>query len=241
MSDNVSITAGAGTVVATDDVGGVQVQRVKVTFGVDGTATDANAATPLPVDTELPAAAAMADAVANPTVPNVAANNVIWSGTGWDRQRSAAGANGTTGTGVVAAGAMVHDGTNFRRAIGDTTGLPFVQVQPGLTGGWSAFSNGALTNAAVVVKGSAGTVGGYMIYNPAAAVTYVQVFNVAAASVVLGTTPPAYVIPVPAGAAVNMSITSGIGHATAISCAATTTPTGSTAPTTAAVASLLFK
>jgi len=49
MADNVPITAGSGTTIATDDVGGgVQVQRVKVTFGADGTATDANSTTPLP-------------------------------------------------------------------------------------------------------------------------------------------------------------------------------------------------
>lgn len=45
MVDNVSITAGSGTTIATDDVGGgVQVQRVKVTWGPDGTANDADAA-----------------------------------------------------------------------------------------------------------------------------------------------------------------------------------------------------
>jgi hypothetical protein len=50
MADNVQITAGSGTTIATDDVGsGVQVQRVKMTWGVDGTATDASATNPLPV------------------------------------------------------------------------------------------------------------------------------------------------------------------------------------------------
>lgn len=49
MVDNVAVTAGAGTTIATDDVGGVQYQRVKVTWGVDGTATDASATNPLPV------------------------------------------------------------------------------------------------------------------------------------------------------------------------------------------------
>lgn len=40
MADNVSVTAGTGTVIATDDVGGIQYQRVKL---VDGTA-DSSAA-----------------------------------------------------------------------------------------------------------------------------------------------------------------------------------------------------
>jgi hypothetical protein len=41
MADNVSITAGSGTSIATDDVGGVQYQRVKIALGADGAATDA--------------------------------------------------------------------------------------------------------------------------------------------------------------------------------------------------------
>lgn len=52
MADNVSITAGTGTTIAADDIGaGVLVQRVKTTWGPDGTANDADVATgkPLPV------------------------------------------------------------------------------------------------------------------------------------------------------------------------------------------------
>ena len=49
MADNVAITAGAGTSIASDDIGGVQYQRVKITHGQDGTATDASSANPLPV------------------------------------------------------------------------------------------------------------------------------------------------------------------------------------------------
>ncbi len=40
MADNVAITAGAGTTVAADDIGGVMHQRVKVSVGADGAATD---------------------------------------------------------------------------------------------------------------------------------------------------------------------------------------------------------
>lgn len=42
MADNVSITAGAGTTIAADDVGGVLHQRVKLSLGADGVANDAN-------------------------------------------------------------------------------------------------------------------------------------------------------------------------------------------------------
>ena len=50
MADNVAITAGSGTTIATDDIGsGVQVQRVKPVWGADGTGTDTQVAQPLPV------------------------------------------------------------------------------------------------------------------------------------------------------------------------------------------------
>lgn len=49
MADNVAITAGSGTNIAADDVGGVLFQRVKPAFGVDGSATDVSAGAGLPV------------------------------------------------------------------------------------------------------------------------------------------------------------------------------------------------
>ena len=50
MADNVAITAGAGTSIASDDVGGVQHQRVKLTLGADGQSDgDVSAANPMPV------------------------------------------------------------------------------------------------------------------------------------------------------------------------------------------------
>lgn len=50
MADNVVLNAGAGgSTLATDDIGGVHYQRVKVTWGVDGATNDASAAAPLPV------------------------------------------------------------------------------------------------------------------------------------------------------------------------------------------------
>ncbi|RUW79627.1 hypothetical protein [Mesorhizobium sp. M2A.F.Ca.ET.067.02.1.1] len=41
MADNVAITQGAGTSIAADDVSGVLHQRVKISLGADGVATDA--------------------------------------------------------------------------------------------------------------------------------------------------------------------------------------------------------
>lgn len=55
MADNVqlNIPTTSGARIASDDIGGVQHQRVKVQFGADGTATDVSAADPLPVATGL--------------------------------------------------------------------------------------------------------------------------------------------------------------------------------------------
>lgn len=49
MADGVNITAGSGVVIASDDIGGVQYQRVKLSQGADGSATDVSSAAPLQV------------------------------------------------------------------------------------------------------------------------------------------------------------------------------------------------
>lgn len=54
MADNVTLNPGVGgAVVATDDVGGIQYQRVKMTFGADGVATPVDTGSPLPITGEV--------------------------------------------------------------------------------------------------------------------------------------------------------------------------------------------
>jgi hypothetical protein len=48
MADNVNVTPSGTTPIATDDVGGVQYQRVKLSVGADGSATDVSSAAPMP-------------------------------------------------------------------------------------------------------------------------------------------------------------------------------------------------
>ena len=56
MADNTTLDAGSGgDVIATDDIAGVKHQRVKIQHGVDGSATDVSAASPLPVTANLSA------------------------------------------------------------------------------------------------------------------------------------------------------------------------------------------
>lgn len=58
------------------------------------------------VDTELPSAAALADATANPTTPLVGAANEVYNGSTWDRARTVTNGQDTTGTGIPAAGIL---------------------------------------------------------------------------------------------------------------------------------------
>lgn len=62
MADNVEITPGAGATIASDDVGGVQYQRIKVAFGTDGAAVDVSAANPWPVAPNVTRGVGVADA-----------------------------------------------------------------------------------------------------------------------------------------------------------------------------------
>lgn len=75
-------------------------------------ATDANGRLWTNADTELPAAASLADATSNPTVPGVGAFNMCWNGTTWDRcqkttdpcqanTKAYANINGTAGATII--------------------------------------------------------------------------------------------------------------------------------------------
>lgn len=48
MPDNIAVTAGAGTTIAADDVGGALYQRIKPAVGADGSATDVSDTAPIP-------------------------------------------------------------------------------------------------------------------------------------------------------------------------------------------------
>lgn len=52
---------------------------------------------------------------------NLAIAGYIYNGTNWDRMRSASGAQGTTGTGLLGAAALGWDGTNYQRATVNST------------------------------------------------------------------------------------------------------------------------
>jgi len=124
-----------------------------------------------------------------------------------------------------------------------------VQLQPRATAsGWDTanFTSGdgstALTNSAQAIKAAAGKLGGWYIFNPNTVTAWVIIYNVAAASVTVGTTSPKMVIGVPAGSAANVEWTQGIAFDTAMSCSAVmTSAAGNTAPTTALDVMIMYK
>lgn len=176
---------------------------------------------------------------------------------------SGAVASGAFASGSISDGADVTLGAkaDAKNSATDTTAITAMQVlkqisymlqnpvtpTPGTTTGWDSFlatsSDGAtaLTNSAQAIKASAGSFGGYYIYNPNTSATYVHVYNVAAASVTVGTTNPKLTFCIPASSAANIEIANGVPFGTALSCSATTTGGGNTAPTTALEAIFFFK
>lgn len=84
-----SLTAFNGNAIDTNS-GNKGVGTLRVVLATDQPAL-ANA---LLVDTELPAAAALSDAAANPTAPLIGACELVWNGTTWDRKGGVVAATG---------------------------------------------------------------------------------------------------------------------------------------------------
>ena len=91
------------------------------------------------------------------------------------------------------------------------------------------------------IKGSQTNFYGYVVHNPNAAVAWVQVFNLPAADVTLGTTAPSYTIKTGADGGLAQEFVNPINMKSGLSVAATTTETGSTANTTGLSVNILFK
>lgn len=154
----------------------------------------------MPADaTELPAAAALADNTANPTVPGVGSFMMCWDGTNWDRCPTSAG-----GVGVSDA---------------NTTRVVPAQQTP--------FRSLDLDETEEEIKASAGEVCSVWVTNTATATRWLKFYNATAASVTVGTTTPLITIGIPGNATDDVSgsfATSNgcLAFGTAITVAATT-------------------
>ncbi|MCW0193402.1 MAG: hypothetical protein OJJ55_19145 [Rhodococcus sp.] len=157
MADGTVLNPGTGgDTIYTDDIAsgsaaGTKVQGVKLGTGANGSWTEVGTANPIPVsdaggsltvdgtvvvsgtvtvDSELPAAAALADNASNPTAPAVGAFEMLWDGTTWDRAPGTAadgqlvnlGANNdVTVTGTVTANLSATDNAVLDAIEADTT------------------------------------------------------------------------------------------------------------------------
>lgn len=129
-----------------------------------------------------------------------------------------------------------------------TAPWPVVPSASATAEGFDPYFNNALSAAAAVVKATAGVLYAAEVSNPNTADVFLQIFNVPAASVNLGTTVPVWSLLVPAGVgALNRSamdkmwLTGLKLGGTGISVAATTTPTGAVAPASAVTCNLGYK
>jgi hypothetical protein len=109
------------------------------------------------------------------------------------------------------------------------------QTPTTLPGGYLPGAAASLSTTVTAIKASSGWLGKMLCNNPSSSIAYVQIFNIAAGSVTLGSSAPVDIVPVPPNS-LNGGFTlpfPGERFSTAISFAATTTPTGSTPPSTA--------
>lgn len=152
----VVISSGSITVTNAAGASAVNIQDGGNSITVDGSVSITGTPT---VDTELPAVAALADTVANPTTTTVGTNPSIYNGTTWDRWRTATIANGTTGTGVPSAGIMGFDGTNYQRARTVDIGSDGVASTSLAVGNFNYGFNGASFDRLRAVTGASATTG----------------------------------------------------------------------------------
>jgi len=120
-------------------------------------------------------------------------------------------------------------------------GALWVTQTPTTTGGLTIHKTDALVATAVAVKASAGNIYGYHIFNPNTADIYVHVYNIAQGSTTVGTSSRTISMLVPGGGVLDAVFPMPLGFSTAITVAATTTLTGSSAPSTGLVTNIYYK
>lgn len=256
MADNVAITAGSGTSIATDEISidgaTAHVQRVKVVSGAAGSGTDVSTTNPMPIDQRTLAGTAVDTnsgsksagtqrvvlATDQPALTNkllVTPDSVALPANQSVNMSQINGVTTTMNNGV--------SGTGVQRVTiaSDSTGQVAIAANATSTG-TSIYKNTALSSTKAAANASAGNLFGYHIYNPNSAVTYVQFFNVASAGVTVGSTAADMILAIPAsGWADSPASGPPVAFGTALTVAATTTATGSSAPTTGLLVNLFYK
>lgn len=223
MADNVAITAGSGTTLASDDIGGVQYPRAKMTWGPDGTANDTDVASgkPMPVQNRHSDGTILSDAtgflISSTQLDPVVAHDAADSGSPYKfGAKAIAGLSGAT---LVAAA----DRTNLYAGLdGALITRPHCGLED-LISGVAAITDGSSTS--VIASAGAGVknyITSVIIANNSATAVTVDLRDGAAGSVKA-------TLPVPAntsGVVCNFPVPLGFSAATAVcadpSAAATT-------------------
>lgn len=198
MADNVAVTAGSGTTVATDDVGGAHYQRVKTCWGADGSANDTSAAAPLPT-----------------TLSNL------------EKAEDAAHSTGDKGIMALGVVTTDFDGTSatdedYAALRLNAVGAQLVQLVPHTAGGLTINNNIDVDESEDAVKATAGMLYALSVFNASAGVRYVKLYDDTVANVIVGTTAPVATFGVKAGEMFHYNWPQGLAFANAITIAATT-------------------
>jgi hypothetical protein len=242
MADNTTLDPGAGgDTIATDDVGGIKYQWVKLADGTDGSGTKISSgggaeagALRVTLASDSTGVVSVDDNGGSLTVDgSVSLAAAIPAGTNnigdVDIASALPAGNNNIGDVDVASLPALPAGTNN---IGDvdvltiaagTNAIGNVGLVPRTTGGLSASANLIdIDETEDEVKGTAGQVFGYYFYNDGSTEVYVKFYNNTAAGTTVGSTTPAFTIPIPAGSAANLLSGMGIAFSTGITIAATT-------------------
>lgn len=184
MADNIQVTQGTGTVMATDDITGVQYPRVKISWGVDGSAVDASATNPLPVtsaqlpsalgQTTMSASTSVAIASNQSNVPVISNNSEVRISANFTRPAdTTAYASGDLVANSTTSGSVVPlSFTNVVRTAGDCVRIERVRIEK---------SGTSLTNASfrfhLFEASPTPTVGDNGVFNNAGALATNNVLN----------------------------------------------------------------
>lgn len=132
MADNTTLDAGAGgDTIATDDIGGVKHQRVKIQYGTDGNATDVSDTNPLPIDDaggSLTVDVGTALPAGTNAIGKLAANSGVDIGDVDVTSEPATAADGATGLPAVVKVVGGFDGTDVQALSTDSSGILQVDV-----------------------------------------------------------------------------------------------------------------
>lgn len=250
MADNVTITAGTGTTIAADDVGGVKYQVVKLDVGGDGAALPVSASNPVPVTAVITGAALTSLALIDDVVfaedaAHVSGDKGVMalavrkdtlatiSGTDGDYAPLQLTASGSLRVAIsedaIGSTLDTEDGSvaSGQSNVALVVGLPYTYSGAGwVRGGFTPYKlNSAATTNATSLKATPGIVGMIVVTNVNAAVRYLKFYNKATAPTV-GTDTPLLVFAIPAsttGGGIAVPVPDkGIAFSTGIAFALTT-------------------